>query len=136
MEDKNKELQEKIMESIDATKIFDAIDESGDINWHIATSTAAAHSPEFSGGTWKLPSRDDWKNMFKTYGGNDSNYAGLNTAITGAGGTGLLAYKGYWTSTESSSAYSYCLNTANNCNINFVECMKSNSRYVRVCLEF
>ncbi len=29
MEDKNKELQEKIMESIDATKIFDAIDESG-----------------------------------------------------------------------------------------------------------
>ena len=111
-------------------------DESRDINWHIATSTAAAHSPEFSGGTWKLPSRDDWKNMFKTYGGNDSNYAGLNTAITGAGGTGLLAYKGYWTSTEVGSAFSYGFNTVDNRNINFDDYMKSNSRYVRVCLEF
>lgn len=111
-------------------------DESEDINWHIATSTAAAHSPEFSGGTWKLPSLDDWKNMFKTYGGDDSNYGGLNTAITGAGGTGLLVYKGYWTSTERSSAYSYCLNTADNGNINFFDYMKSNRRYVRVCLEF
>ena len=111
-------------------------DESGDINWHIATSTAAAHSPEFSGGTWKLPSRDDWNNMFKTYGGNDSNYEGLNTAITGAGGTGLLDYKGYWTSTEKSSAYSYRLNTVANRNIYVDDFMKSNRLYVRVCLEF
>ena len=111
-------------------------DESGDINWYIATSTAAAHSPEFSGGTWKLPSREDWKNMFKTYGGNDSNYGGLNTAITGAGGTGLLDHKGYWTSTEKSYAKSYCLNTVDNRNINFFESMNSNRRYVRVCLEF
>ena len=111
-------------------------DESDDINWHIATSTAAAHSPEFSGGTWKLPSQDDWKNMFKTYGENDSNYGGLNTAITGAGGTGLLDYKGYWTSTEKSYAKSYCLNTVDNRNISFVVDWKSNRRYVRVCLEF
>lgn len=107
-----------------------------DINWHIATSTAAAHSPEFSGGTWKLPSQDDWKNMFKTYGENDSNYGGLNAAITGAGGTGLLDYKGYWTSTEKSYAKSYCLNTVDNRNISFVDDWKSNRRYVRVCLEF
>ena len=111
-------------------------DESGDINWHIATSTAAAHSPEFSGGTWKLPSRDDWKNMFKTYGGNDSNYVVLNTAITGAGGTGLLNYKRYWTSTKYSSSYSYDLYTGDYSNITFSDCMQSNRRYVRVCLEF
>lgn len=111
-------------------------DESGDINWYIATSTAAAHSPEFSGGTWKLPSRDDWKNMFKTNGGNDSNYGGLNAAITGAGGTGLRDYEGYWTSTKNGSAYSYYLYTDDNRNINFFEFMKDNRRYVRVCLEF
>ncbi|MBP3795350.1 MAG: hypothetical protein ILA23_04870 [Bacteroidales bacterium] len=111
-------------------------DESREINWHIATSTAAAHSPEFSGGTWKLPSRDDWKNMFKTYSENDSNYEGLNTAITGAGGKGLLDYKGYWTSTTKGFTNSYCLNTVDNRNINFSADMQSNNRYVRVCLEF
>lgn len=111
-------------------------DESSEINWYIATSTAAAHSPEFSGGTWKLPSRDDWKNMFKIDGGNDSNYGNLNTAITKAGGTGLRDYEGYWTSTKTSSAYSYYLYTDDNRNINFFEFMKDNRRYVRVCLEF
>ena len=81
---------------------------------------------------------DDWKNMFKTCGGNESNYGGMNKAITEAGGTGLLDHKGYWTSTKKGSTdyFSYCLNTVDNCNINFDDVMKSNRRYVRVCLKF
>ena len=75
-------------------------DESTTMNWSTATTTAAAHTPVFTNGTWKLPSQDEWKNMFKAFGGNESSYSGLQTAITNAGGTALQHDKDYWSSTE------------------------------------
>ena len=78
-------------------------DESTTMNWSTATTTAAAHTPVFTNGTWKLPSQDEWKNMFKAFGGNESSYSGLQTAITNAGGTALQHDKYYWSSTENAS---------------------------------
>ena len=75
-------------------------DESTTMDWSTATTTAAAHTPVFTNGTWKLPSQDEWKNMFKAFGGNESSYSGLQTAITNAGGTALQHDKDYWSSTE------------------------------------
>ena len=51
------------------------------MNWNTAKTTAAAHTPAFTGGTWKLPSLEDWRNML------------------GAGSKDLKDY-GYWSSTE------------------------------------
>ena len=78
-------------------------DESTTMNWSTATTTAAAHTPVFNNGTWKLPSQDEWKNMFKAFGGNESSYSGLQTAITNAGGTALQHDKDYWSSTENAN---------------------------------
>jgi len=78
-------------------------DESTTMNWSAATTTAAAHTPVFTNGTWKLPSQDEWKNMFKAFGGNESSYSGLQTAITNAGGTALQHDKDYWSSTENAN---------------------------------
>ena len=78
-------------------------DESTTMNWSTATTTAAAHTPVFTNGTWKLPSQDEWKNMFKAFGGNESSYNGLQTAITNAGGTALQHDKDYWSSTENAN---------------------------------
>ena len=47
-----------------------------------------------------LPSRDQWKQMFKANGGNEGSYTGLNTAITTAGGTTLHGSIDYWASSE------------------------------------
>lgn len=78
-------------------------DEASTMNWSTASgaSGAAAHTPTVSGQTWKLPSQDEWKQMFSANGGSESYYSGLNTAITNAGGTALQEYGNYWSSTES-----------------------------------
>lgn len=78
-------------------------DEASTMEWSTASgaSGAAAHTPTVSGQTWKLPSQDEWKQMFSANGGSESYYSGLNTAITNAGGTALQEYGNYWSSTES-----------------------------------
>ncbi|UKK49631.1 leucine-rich repeat domain-containing protein [Prevotella sp. E9-3] len=53
-----------------------------------------------TGGTWKLPSQDEWKQMFSANGGNEGSYTGLNTAIGNAGGTALNENGEYWSSSE------------------------------------
>lgn len=78
-------------------------DEASTMEWSTASgaSGAAAHTPTVSGQTWKLPSQDEWKQMFSANGGDESYYSGLNTAITNAGGRALQEYGNYWSSTES-----------------------------------
>ena len=53
------------------------------------------HTPAVSGQTWKLPTENEWKQMFSANGGSNSSYSGLNTAITNAGGSALQASV-YW----------------------------------------
>ena len=76
-----------------------ALADEGEMNWATAKSTCEAKTPVFSNGTWKLPSQDEWKQMFSANGGSEDSYNGLNTAITTAGGTVLQVPNGYWSST-------------------------------------
>ena len=80
-------------------------DEANTMNWSTATgaSGAAAHTPVVTGGTWKLPSKAEWNQMF----GDDAdaviaNYMSLNDAISAAGGTAFPedGFYRYWSSTE------------------------------------
>lgn len=84
-------------------------DEANTMNWSTATgaSGAAAHTPVVTGGTWKLPSKAEWNQMF----GDDAdaviaNYMSLNDAISAAGGTDLQNAL-YWSSTEFEDGIAY-----------------------------
>ena len=74
-------------------------DESGYMNWATAKSTCEAKTPAFTGGTWKLPSLDEWKNML-TYDGDSYWNNNLQTALSTAGGNSLQEWIYYWSSTD------------------------------------
>ena len=76
-----------------------ALADEGEMDWETAKSTCEGKTA-VTGGTWKLPSQDEWKQMFGANGGNEESYTGLNTAITTAGGTALQEYGRYWSSSE------------------------------------
>ena len=87
-------------------------DEAYEMNWSTATGAtgAAAHTPSVSGQTWKLPSQDEWKDMFWAFGGDDGKYTGLNDALATAGGSKLQefdSYYYYWSSTEGGDGSAY-----------------------------
>lgn len=87
-------------------------DENNDnyIKWNPAMEAAAAHTPKFSGATWKIPSRDEWKKMFKTTSKFDEFlYYDLNTAIENAGGTPFPQNKAYWTSSDGGNNSKYIM---------------------------
>ena len=71
-------------------------DESYTLNWSEAKRTCAAHTPAFIGGTWKLASMDEWKNMISAAGSSDA----LRDGFKSVGGTNLQSGT-YWSSTES-----------------------------------
>lgn len=76
-------------------------DEGGTMDWSTARGAtgAAAHTPTVEGYSWKLPSQDEWGQMFNAFSGNVNDYTGLNTAIRNAGGTELLEIDYfYWSS--------------------------------------
>ena len=81
-------------------------DESGSMNWATAKSTCEAKTPAFTGGTWKLPSLDEWKNML-TYDGVFYMNNNLQTALSTAGGNPLQDFMYYWSSTVYDS-YNAC----------------------------
>ena len=109
-------------------------DEAGTMDWSTAITTAAAHTPAVSGQTWKLPSQDEWKQMFSANGGSDSSYSGLNTTITNAGGTGLREYD-YWSSTELDENYAYYVTLVGG-GAYFSDDDKGSDSLVRACLAF
>ena len=74
-----------------------ALANEGEMDWNSAMSTCEGKT-KIGGKSWKLPSEDEWKQMFSANGGNDGSYTGLNTAITTAGGTALNGK--YWSSSE------------------------------------
>lgn len=69
-------------------------DDGGEMEWAPAKTTAPAHTPAVSGGTWTLASKDDWNNMITAAGG----YEALRDGFSGVGGTNMQQ-DAYWSST-------------------------------------
>ena len=105
-------------------------DEQGTMNWSTAMETCAAHTAPFTGGTWKLATKDEWDNMISTAGGDIYLRQGFNSV----GGTDMQQDT-YWTSTEyeddSSAAYCYDFD-----NLYWNADFKDSGYYVRACLAF
>ena len=102
-------------------------DDGGEMEWATAKTTAAAHTPAVSGGTWTLASKDDWDNMINAAGG----YEALRDGFSGVGGTNMNEDK-YWSSTPE-NAYAWCYYFDNGM---WVDGYVDNPCRVRACLAF
>ena len=105
-----------------------ALADEGTMNWETAKTTAAAHTPAFTGGTWKLASKDEWDNMINAAG----SYTALRDGFSSVGGTNMqLDF--YWSSTERDSllAWGYDFDHGDWYLIN-----KDSDALVRACLAF
>ena len=72
-----------------------ALTDEGNMNWSRAISTCAAHTPAFTGGTWKLATKDEWNNMITAAGGHTA----LRDGFSSVGGSNMHSYS-YWSSSE------------------------------------
>ena len=77
-------------------------DEEGEMNWSTAQTTCAAHTPAFTGGTWKLATKDEWDNMITAVG----SYDDLRDGFSSVGGTNMQSAC-YWSSSEDDSDYAW-----------------------------
>lgn len=105
-----------------------------------AAATAASGHISVMGATWRLPSIDDWKKMFKGCGNGASlnetrvNYTCFNAKLVSAGGTAILAGTQYWSSSENFTYLSFDGTQVNMSNTDVNEGVSSN--HVRACLAF
>ncbi len=108
-----------------------ALTDEGQMNWSTAQTTCAAHTPAFTGGTWKLASKDEWSNMISA-AGSDTD---LRDGFSSVGGTNMQSGV-YWSSTERDSDDSYAWVYF----FNFIHDWgfgdKTIDNHVRACLEF
>lgn len=78
-------------------------EEADKMNYSSAVSTCS-RKDKYAGALWCVPNDDQWKQMFKANGGDEESIAGLNAAITAAGGTAESdGY--YWSSTVINDNY-------------------------------
>ena len=103
-------------------------DEEGQMNWSTAQTTCAAHTPAFTGGTWKLASKDEWSNMISAAG----SFTALRDGFSSVGGTNMQSL-GYWSSTEGDSDFAWFYSFDLNYWFNDT---KGGDRQVRACLAF
>ena len=91
-----------------------ALTDDTDASFSVAKTNSAGHIPTAAilGGTWRLPTKADWENMFlackkdgdATSATADMKIAGFKEKISSAG-TGFTDGHTYWTSTDSPSAF-------------------------------
>ena len=107
-----------------------ALADEGTLDWSTAIETCAAHTPAFTGGTWKLASLDEWENMISTAG----NQTDLRDGFSSVGGTNMEE-NCYWSSSEvdSESAWLYYFGNGQGYSI---DDYKDYGYYVRACLAF
>lgn len=109
-------------------------DESGGQMTQSAASTAASGRTSISGGTWKLPSLDDWQNMFTgcggTINGTKVNYTCFNAKLATVG-TALRNKDYYWSSDDDN----YLFFDGTEVKMNNYD-GEGLAHYVRACLAF
>ena len=105
-----------------------ALADEGQMDWSTAISTCAAHTPAFTGGTWKLATKDEWTNMITAAG----NYTDLRTGFSSVGGSNLQSDL-YWSSTEYKSNFAWGYDFYYEYGDNFG---KVENYRVRACLAF
>ena len=104
-------------------------DETGKMNWSTAISTCAAHTPAFTGGTWKLATQDEWNNMITAA----DSYTDLRDGFTSVGGSNLESGGLYWSSSERNASLARYYSFFNG---SWSITNKDGDNLVRACLAF
>jgi DNA-binding protein YbaB len=107
-----------------------ALTDEGKMNWSTAISTCAAHRPAIPGGTWKLATEDEWRNMITAAGG----YTALRDGFSGITGASNLKSDYYWSSTEYDSDNAYFYHFDND--LWYYDYKTRDYFWVRACLAF
>ena len=106
-----------------------ALTDEGEMDWSTAMSTYAAHTPAFTGGTWKLATEGEWTNMITAAG----SYTALRNGFEGVGGYNLTTDP-YWSSTE--AVVGQRARACDFSNGYWLDFRESNNAKVRACLAF
>lgn len=95
-----------------------ALSDDTSASFTTAGTNAANHTPTapILGGTWRIPSKTDWENMFTACAkSGDGNTSGSDWTIVGfreklaACSANVETSSYYWTSTENGEFYGYCV---------------------------
>ena len=105
-----------------------ALADEGQMNWSTAISTCAAHTPAFTGGTWKLATQDEWNNMITAA----DSYTDLRDGFTSVGGSNLESDL-YWSSSERNASLARYYSFFNG---SWSITNKDGNYLVRACLAF
>ena len=112
-----------------------ALADEGFMNWETAKSTCEAKTPAVTGYSWKLPSQDEWNQMFSANGGSEGSYTGLNNALAAAGGnSSKLQDDIYWSSTPYSEIDAWYVHLYDG--THWSNLGKDHNSQVRACLAF
>ena len=110
-------------------------DESGSMNWNTAKSTCEGKTA-VTGYSWKLPTKEEWNQMFSANGGSEGSYTVLNTALAAAGGDGSkLQDDIYWSSTPYDEVNAWRVHLDEGTTY-WNTLLKSVNNQVRACLAF
>ena len=85
-------------------------------------------------GAWRLPTEEDWRNMF-TGCGTEGHATGLNTKLNAVGGTLLEKSLDYWTATEVDTDYAKEMTIRSDNHVSFPSPhSKTDTNTARACL--
>ena len=107
-----------------------ALADEGKMEWSTAIETCAAHTAPFTGGTWKLATKDEWDNMINAAG----SYSALRDGFISVGGTNMNSDDYYWSSTENGSYFAWYYDDYDQEDWDSGD--KEYELYVRACLAF
>ena len=114
-----------------------ALADEGYMYWATAKSTCQGKTA-IGGYSWKLPSKDEWNQMFGAdVNADNANYTNLNTALATAGGDSSKLPKGpyYWSSSEYFEDLAWLVNLRGD-GAYWDYCGKFSDQRVRACLAF
>ena len=120
-----------------------ALSDDASASFSTAGTNAANHTPTapILGGTWRIPSKADWENMFtacaKTGDGYSENWtiAGFREKLQ-ACSADLTTGETYWTSTTSEGEYGYCVLIGGDTSASIQSTYKINTLKARAVLAF
>ena len=115
-----------------------ALADEGQMYWATAKSTCEGKTA-IGGYSWKLPTMDEWKQMFRANGGNENEFTGLNNALAAAGGDSSKLQESvyYWSSSEYYDDDAWDINLFGEYGVRWYRDNKEDEAYhVRACLAF
>ena len=110
-------------------------DEEGEKTWGQANTACGSGSKGYPTiGAWRLPTEEDWRNMF-TGCGTVGYATGLNTKLNAVGGTLLQKSLDYWTATEVDTDHAKKMTIWSDNHVSFpYPHAKTNTNTARACL--